>query len=37
MTDDEMLNGFYGLQIAPYYNNWTHSWYAVENDVKGTA
>jgi len=37
MTDSEMLDGFAGLQIAPYYNGWAHSWHAVENDVKGTA
>jgi len=37
MTDDEMLDGFSDLQISPYYNNWVHSWFAVQNDVKGTA
>jgi len=34
--DFEVLDGFAGLQISPFFPGWNHSWYAVENDVSGT-
>jgi hypothetical protein len=35
MLDSEILDGFAGLQISPFYNEWNFSWHAVENDIAG--
>jgi len=35
MQDFEVLDGFLGFQISPFYPEWDHSWYAVENDIEG--
>ncbi|CDW71552.1 calpain family cysteine protease containing protein [Stylonychia lemnae] len=32
LNETEMLDGFAGFQISPYFSSWTHSWFNKEDD-----